>query len=114
MRDYRRNVEVFSHKIDQYSEAMDLTAYQPRQLGQKVTAFEQKLKELWIEDEEQHDFRKERQVPRRVNNPVNIPQERERSTSNRNLPEIQTRPTKTKPTDGQGAFRNLFPDNEDS
>ena len=40
MKDYRQDVEIFSQKIDEYSEVMNPTTYQPRQLSQKVAVFE--------------------------------------------------------------------------
>ena len=104
MKTYNNSLQVFSHKLEEFQEEQKrFTSYSQPTLSYKVKTFEDQLIDLWHEEEGNPTLKV-------VSEPRRQGQHSDRSTTIKNVHEMLPKQEVNRNAEGQGAFRNLFPE----
>lgn len=105
MKTYGNSLQLFSHKMEEFQEEQErYTTYIESDLSRKVRVFEQQLIDLWQEGDGQTTLKV---IPDK--RPLQLHSDRTIRNVHEILPQEQTSKFNG---DGQGAFRNLFPEDQ--
>jgi hypothetical protein len=109
MKQYFSNIQRFQNRLEEQQEQMDLfTTYQQQDLSLKVKLFEEQLVALWNHQPQPQSMPKQVRMvlPERKGTPLS-----ERNRSIKSVHEMLPKQA-SQNCEGQGAFRNLFPEEE--